>query len=99
MKKLRILVLLLVVSLSFVSAQAPAKKPEPLPASPETAQIITKELLQKRLAELQQGREQAIANVNAFNGAISECEYWLNVMILAEAKPEPKAEKPKEKPP
>lgn len=39
--------------------------------------VITKEALGGRLVELQQQREQAIANVNAISGAIQECQYWI----------------------
>ena len=39
--------------------------------------IMTKEALEKRLAELQATLEQITANGNATMGAISECKYWL----------------------
>jgi len=38
---------------------------------------MTKEALEKRLAELQATLEQITANGNATMGAIRECEYWL----------------------
>lgn len=38
---------------------------------------MTKELLEKRLQALQANYDQAIAQVNAFEGAILECRYWL----------------------
>jgi hypothetical protein len=38
---------------------------------------MTKEALEKRLAELQAALEQITANGNATMGAINECRYWL----------------------
>lgn len=38
---------------------------------------MTKEALEKRLAELQTALEQITANGNAAMGAINECRYWL----------------------
>ena len=39
---------------------------------------MTKELFEKRLAELQKQLEQIQANGNATLGAIQECKYWLD---------------------
>ena len=41
---------------------------------------ITKEVLELRLAALQRDRLQAIANVNAYDGAIQECQFWLELL-------------------
>jgi len=38
---------------------------------------MTKEALEKRLAELRTALEQITANGNATMGAINECNYWL----------------------
>ena len=38
---------------------------------------MTKELLNERIKTLMQQRAQLLDNVNAFNGAIQDCEYWL----------------------
>lgn len=40
--------------------------------------MITVAALQERLAKLHRDREVLVANLNAFNGAIEECEYWLH---------------------
>lgn len=62
---------------------------------------VTKEKLQARLTELQKGRDQAMANVNAYDGAIQECQYWISQVEESEkgkkgeVKPaEPKKEAP-----
>jgi len=48
------------------------KSPDPAPPS------ITKVELEQRLLELKQGLEQAKANVHAYDGAISDVQYWLD---------------------
>ena len=40
---------------------------------------VTQEAIEQRLAALRAQREQLILNVNAYNGAIEDCEYWLSV--------------------
>lgn len=45
---------------------------------------ITKEALELRLAALERDRAQAIANVNAYDGAIQECQFWLELLKDAE---------------
>ena len=57
---------------------APAAKPEP---------VVTRAQLEQRLVDLKAGKEQAIANVNAFEGAIQECSRWLDVLKAADTKP------------
>ena len=42
--------------------------------------LITKEALELRLAALQRDRAQAVANVNAYDGAIQECQFWLELL-------------------
>ena len=69
MRKVILFVVLLVALAGFGVAQSdntPAAKPE-----------ITVEKLQKRLKELEGAREQILANLNAVNGAIEDCKYWL----------------------
>jgi hypothetical protein len=39
---------------------------------------MTIEQLEKRKQELLQGQAQAVANSNAFSGAIQEINFWLN---------------------
>jgi len=62
---------------------------------PDAPSPITKPAIQQRLQYLQAGREQALANLNAFNGAIQECQYWLGQIDAAE---KAAAEKPKPDP-
>ena len=40
------------------------------------------------MAALQRDREQAIANVNAYDGAIQECQFWLELLKNAEQEEE-----------
>lgn len=54
--------------------------------------VLTKEVIEQRLAELKNGRQQTVqqieqltANLNATEGAIQDCEHWLKT--LAEAQP------------
>ncbi len=47
--------------------------------------MITVAALQERLAKLHRDREVLVANLNAFNGAIEECEYWLHQLDGNEA--------------
>ena len=41
-------------------------------------------MVEKRLEQLTAERDQLVANLQAYNGAIQDCEYWLNQ--LAEIK-------------
>jgi len=61
----------------------------------EAKPAITKQAFQDRLAGLEKGRAQALADLSAYDGAIQECQYWLEQVEKAEA--EAKAA-PKEKP-
>jgi hypothetical protein len=45
---------------------------------------MNKELIEKRLLELQKQLEQIQANGNATVGAIQECKYWLSQMDTKE---------------
>jgi hypothetical protein len=69
-KSLSALVLLL--SLLFAYGQESPKESE--------KQTINIESLRDRLETLKKGREQAIADVNAYGGAIQECEYWIKYL-------------------
>jgi hypothetical protein len=39
--------------------------------------VVTKEAIERRVAELRGEREALIAQVNAFGGAIDDCLFWL----------------------
>ena len=58
------------------------------PAKPDKP-VITRQMLEQRLAELNAGKEQAVANVNAYEGAIQECSHWLEMLEPQEQKPKP----------
>jgi hypothetical protein len=64
---------------------------DPPAATPATT-VITKAALEERLAGLQKSREQTLANLNAYNGAIEECQYWLD-QLRAEEKAKEEAKK------
>lgn len=55
--------------------------------------MITREAIEARLAALTAQRDQLIANVGAFNGAIQDCEHWLGVL---DTEDQPTEEKPAE---
>ena len=42
--------------------------------------MITREEIERRLNQLKAERDRLIANLNAYNGAIQDCEYWLGLM-------------------
>ena len=46
--------------------------------------FITREALELRLKALERDRNQAIANVNAYDGAIQECNFWIELLKDAE---------------
>lgn len=46
--------------------------------------FVTREALELRLKALERDRAQAIANVNAYDGAIQECQFWLELLKDAE---------------
>uniref|UniRef100_A0A6M3IEM1 Uncharacterized protein n=1 Tax=viral metagenome TaxID=1070528 RepID=A0A6M3IEM1_9ZZZZ len=46
--------------------------------------MITREAIEARLADLRAQREQLVGNLNAFNGAIQDCEFWLAEVDKAE---------------
>ena len=48
-----------------------------IPATPEG---MTQVALERHLVELTQAKDQAVANANALQGAIQECQHWLDVM-------------------
>jgi len=59
-------------------------------STPKNEGGITKEVLQQRLVELQSGRDQAMANLNAYSGAIQECQHWIDYIEAASKQEQPK---------
>lgn len=112
---MKTIIILLLTMAAVAAGQAPENKaavwnPEgfapagsaalqkPTVEPPTTA--ITVAALEARLAELEQGKAQALANLHAYEGAIQECRYWLDLAKKAKAveaakpAPEPAKEKP-----
>ena len=54
-------------------------------------------MLELRLKALERDRNQAIANVNAYDGAIQECNFWIKLLKDAEQEEEAMNEFPKVK--
>lgn len=57
------------------------------PKTEPTTQPITRAMLTQRLVELEQGLEQAKANLHAYEGAIADCKYWLDKLNKPELAP------------
>jgi hypothetical protein len=82
MKKFGLVVLVL---MAWLPLSAQSVKPEKAPVVEKVEKSpITQEALEARLADLERGRVQAIANLNAYDGAIQECNYWLGQLKAAE---------------
>lgn len=47
---------------------------------------MNKEMLEKRINELQSQKDMSIANANACAGGIEDCKYWLHVLDEEEKK-------------
>lgn len=45
---------------------------------------ITKERVEERIADLERQKEQAVANINAVEGALQDCRFWLEQLAAAE---------------
>jgi hypothetical protein len=56
----------------------------PSTTAPNSEPAVTRAQLEQRLIDLKAGKEQAVANVNAFEGAIQECSHWLDILNAAE---------------
>jgi hypothetical protein len=80
---------------SEIRVRGEAKPAAPAPAAPTGASVVKREDIERRLLELQQQQQQAIANVQAIAGAIQECQHWLD-RIAAEDAAAAKAAKPAE---
>ena len=79
---------LLLGSCLAASAQAPSPNIPPTPpaAVAPASPGITKDALQQRLAELKAQYDQSIATANALQGAMVDCQYWLDQLTAQEAK-------------
>ncbi len=62
--------------------------------APVTSPGVKVEELQKHLGELEDAREQALANLHAIDGAIQECKYWIKRAQAEPGKPELKRTEP-----
>ena len=67
------------------SLMLPAQQPTSPPAPQTAPQGVTEQALEARQIQLRQQYEQAVANANAVQGAIQECQYWLDQLKAAEA--------------
>ena len=85
MQRLALVLLLLLGGCWEVSAQG------------SKSSFITREALELRLKALERDRNQAIANVNAYDGAIQECNFWIELLKDAEQEEEAMVEFPKVK--
>jgi len=54
--------------------------------------MVSKEAIEKRIAQLESERAQLVANATAYDGALQEANYWLAIAKKAEAE---KLEPPK----
>jgi hypothetical protein len=90
-------VILLLAFTALALCQEPSAGPS---KSPDASALITQSVIEERLAELEKGRTQAAANLHAFDGAIQECQYWLNLVKAkaAEAKKQAASADAKKKP-
>jgi len=71
-----VIVVVVLFVLSFVAMVMAGEKPKSKPeSSPAT---ITKAELDERLNTLMRERDQIIANLHAYEGAIEDCKYWLS---------------------
>ena len=86
------IVVVVIVSLCILLGQGLIYSQTP-PEPPKA--VLTKADLEGRLIQLKQGLEQAQANVHAYEGAIADCQYWLEEL---NKKSQPPAPKPQPKP-
>jgi len=78
--------LLCLTLLLGVGHMVSAQQPPPPQAPPQPApQGVTQQALESRLAVLKTQYDQAVANANAFQGALEDCQYWIDQMKAAEA--------------
>ena len=69
-----------------------------VPATVKPAPAITQQALEQRIASLKTQYDQAIANANALQGAIQDCQYWIEQLKTADAEKKETAEKATQKP-
>ena len=68
---------LLCIAALCAGLMAGAQQPKIIDPAP-TPPAITREALEQRIAALKTQYDQAIANANALQGAIQDCQYWLD---------------------
>ena len=54
--------------------------------------MITRKLLEDRLASLKASEQNVINNLNAYVGAIQECEFWLKQLDTPQAEAAPSSD-------
>jgi len=101
MKMARVIIVLfiLVVTLSAQQAKKPAAAPVAANATVPAVNVkpaLTMEQLQARLNDLQQARDQAVANLNVLIGRINECQDMIQTLTPSSKKADnkPPAAKP-----
>lgn len=87
--------LILLVGGDFQAETQPDGKPAH--EKPATVIGISKEALQERLGKLNQGRDNALATLQAYDGAIQECQHWIDY-LEKQKKEAQEAEKESKKP-
>lgn len=60
-------------------------EPKPAEAPVATAALLTREAVQARLAQLQKQYEQTVAQAALLQGAIQDCQFWLEQVKASEA--------------
>lgn len=82
-----IAVILLLCLVGLVCAQTQTTSTPATVPTPKT--MISRADLEKRLSELKTQHEQTIAQVHAIEGAIQDCQYWLDQLKPVESTPTP----------
>jgi hypothetical protein len=100
---------LAIIAIFLLAAVCVAQEPTAVaPSEPAQGSAVTRAQLEKRIAYLQDAYHQTVANAQALNGAIQECQHWLEELDKAEkekaaakepkSSTEPQATAPKSKP-
>jgi hypothetical protein len=77
------------IALLSASPQGPSPTPAAAESKAAPPQAVTREALERRLAELRAQYDRLIADANATQGAIQDCQYWLDKLPKAAASATP----------